>query len=83
MNFMQHELLFDVQDKKKNCINLDLLFYWKKMPPNLLKNQYTSLNIINDARAIIYIVMSHFDSEFLVFYHNYTDINQLLFKDLI
>lgn len=51
---------------EKKFLDSDLLFYCKKMTVHLLANQYTSLNIINSAKIIIYNVISDFDNIFLV-----------------
>lgn len=63
-SFIWNELLFNIQDGKGNCIGPGLLFYYKKMPANLLANQYTLLKIISDIRVIVNGVIPNPEGEF-------------------
>lgn len=56
-------MLFEAQDKKKNCIRPGLLLYYKKIPAYLLTNQYTLLGIVNGIRAIVYRVVLYLNSK--------------------
>ena len=62
-NLIQHELLFEAQNEKKNCTRLDLLLYYKKIPVSWLANKYTSLEMINDVKAILYRVVLYPNSK--------------------
>lgn len=51
-NLIWNKLLFNAQDEEDNCISPGLLFYYIRMPANLLANKYTLLGIMNNVRAI-------------------------------
>lgn len=62
-NIIQYELLFKALNRKKNCTEPSLLFYYKAISVCLLANQYTSLSIVNDTKTIIHKVVSSLNNK--------------------